>query len=162
MGYIGRPGIIPASVTLDGPVPSMRPRAGHPSGLPTAGIKLDRPAIATAFNSRIAAAKPAGAPTRSCCAGGDGAGPAATDSSKVTRTCYARHEHMNHTTACASRSEALRGRCTRAGDHSAEPGAQGPSACPASDGVDVSEGGDQDAWSDALWRWRPASSTHGW
>src|SRR4051794_33219788 len=30
--------LIPASVTLDGPAASMRPRAGHPSGLPTAGI----------------------------------------------------------------------------------------------------------------------------
>jgi len=32
-------GLIPASVTLDGPVLSVRPRAGHPSGLPTAGLK---------------------------------------------------------------------------------------------------------------------------
>ena len=32
--------LIPASVTLDGPVPSVRPRAGHPSGLPTAGMIL--------------------------------------------------------------------------------------------------------------------------
>src|SRR4051795_2412337 len=30
--------LIPASVTPDGPVPLVRPRAGHPSGLPTAGI----------------------------------------------------------------------------------------------------------------------------
>src|SRR3954464_4267821 len=31
-------GLIPASVTPDGPMPFARPRAGHPSGLPTAGI----------------------------------------------------------------------------------------------------------------------------
>src|SRR5689334_6625328 len=32
-------GVIPASVTLDGPVPSVGPRARHPSRLPTAGIR---------------------------------------------------------------------------------------------------------------------------
>src|SRR4051812_29327189 len=31
--------VIPASVILDGPVPSVTPRVGHPSGLPTAGIR---------------------------------------------------------------------------------------------------------------------------
>src|SRR3954468_20757646 len=32
--------LIPASVTPDRSVPSVRPRAGHPSGLPTAGISI--------------------------------------------------------------------------------------------------------------------------
>src|SRR4051794_22947872 len=70
--------VIPASVTLDGPVPSMRPRAGHPSGLPTAGITAREAGAARQRGARgapagggahclqrIAAAKPsAWAPTR--------------------------------------------------------------------------------------------------
>src|SRR3954464_15447394 len=52
-----RANLIPASVTLDGPVPSMRPRAGHPSGLPTAGITARE---AGAARQRGARGAPAG------------------------------------------------------------------------------------------------------
>src|SRR4051795_9124630 len=48
MNTVVKTRLIPASVTLDGPVLSVRPTAGHPSGLPTAGT---RPCLTSACSS---------------------------------------------------------------------------------------------------------------